>query len=285
MRTTVIKNFKTLAACALCAAILLQPSLLLAGGAASDTATETTQLENNTELAAANTKIEETKETLGEKLERIYGKHLTELATMLEHLETAVKQYEKAVLMASKLTALDILGLTKFVNMIRKVVKSALGLYDTIENLDEVLEKAYEGHKKNFLDLGFDNIRDFAKARKERYLSDVIAQLKKGTATLEQVETTIKTKYDKNSTTIAATETFMDFFKLIANILNDTFAGLHDLRLSVDLLSDNFSKKEGKDMELERQNDQIDEEWEEIHLAPAVTCVIVVPSEYVYIYY
>lgn len=254
------RKLKAIAACILCASCaltLLPLPPAMAGGSAQPYALEETQL---AEYGLAG---EELSTTLD-----IKAQHIEEIAIFLEQLTNAIKQYEHAILMASHLNALDVLGLSKFMNSIRKVAKSAIGLYDTIDNLDEVLESAYEGHKKNFLDLGFDNIRDFAKARDERYLKDVFAQMKRGTETLNYVEETMKTKYDTNSTIIANMSTFMDTNKGLLSIVNDLFAASGKILVNMtgqgDLLSETFAGK----VEKQRQLDMFYEYWREAVYEP-----------------
>lgn len=273
MRTTVIKNFKTLTAsvlCVACALTLLPPTPVIAGGSAQPYALEETQLANYG-LAG-----EEVATALA-----IKGQHVEEIAIFLDQLTNAIKQYEHAILMASQLNALDVLGLSKFMNSIRKVAKSAIGLYDTVDNLDEVLESAYEGHKKNFLDLGFDNIRDFAKARDERYLKDVFAHMKRGTETLKYVEETMKTQYDTNSTTIAGMATFMDTDKGLLSIANELFGACGKILVNMtgqgDLLAETFAGK----VEKQRQIDMLYEDWREAFYQDAERADQYVPSSFI----
>ena len=272
MRTTVIKNFKTLTAsvlCVSCALTLLPPTPVIAGGSAQPYALEETQLANYGLVG------EEVATQLA-----IKGQHAEEIAIFLEQLTNAIKQYEHAILMASQLNALDVLGLSKFVNSIRKVAKSAIGLYDTIDNLDETLETAYEGHKKNFLDLGFDNIRDFAKARDERYLKDVFSQMKRGTAMLQYVEETMKTKYDTNSTAQASYETFMDIGKQGLNIGNDIFGVLGAILVNMSGQGDLFSVTMAKKIEEDRQAQIVYEDWHEFWWRAPLKVYSFVPSSF-----
>ena len=272
MRTTVIKNFKTLTAsvlCVACALTLLPPTPVIAGGSAQPYALEETQLANYGLVG------EEVATQLA-----IKGQHVEEIAIFLDQLTNAIKQYEHALLMASQLNALDVLGLSKFVNSIRKVAKSAIGLYDTIDNLDETLETAYEGHKKNFLDLGFDNIRDFAKARDERYLKDVFSQMKRGTEMLQYVEETMKTKYDTNSTAQASYETFMDIGKQGLNIGNDIFGALGAIIVNMSGQGDLFSETMAKKIEEDRQAQIIYEDWHEFWWQDPLKVYSFIPSSF-----
>lgn len=271
MRTTVVRNFKAFLACVLCLSCvfaLLQPSLLLAGGAGG-VATEETQYENWKLLGDTE-----------DKLEEHLGAMLDHLQKQIELVNTALKTYENAINMASKFTVLDYLGLSNFINHVRSVVKSAIGLYDTIDNLDEVLESAFEGAEKNFFDIGYDNIRDFARERKARYLKDVYDELKRGTKCLEELKDDIIPQAEKNKEVIAKTESYADFLKMIANLTNETEMETAKMRLAIEKFASAIAEKNAQILELEIQKDKIYEYWIEYIFQQGATYKVAPTSNY-----